>query len=169
MGNPLQATHRHLFAQHRFRCPIDRVGSADWTDCQGLDFSIAKMEYFEGGAEAARKEAGRVSFEDLVLSRGVSYDMDLWTWAEEVVDMQRAYPYGAGEVSPAYKRNGRVQQLERDRSKAIVYKFYDGFPIKFGPASFDNNTDAIQMEQITLTYFYNKRQNLGTPPSASAP
>ena len=169
MGNALQATHRHLFAKHRFWVPIDRLGESAWKDCTGLDFTIARIDYFEGGANTAFKEGGRQSFEDLVLSRGVSYDEDILFWLEEVVDIEREYPYGAGDVSPAYKRNLRVQQLERNRAKAFQFQVFDAFPVQYSPSAFDNDTDEINMEQVTLTYHYHKRKNLGTPPSATAP
>lgn len=156
----LQASHRTLFGRFKFLVQIKGFTSAAFQSASGLKFNIAKIEYWEGGALAAFKEPGRTTFDDLVLERGVSYDEDFTDWITEVIDMQRSAPYGAGEISPAYKRDLRCQQLERDHTTVVIdYEVFDGFPIEYTPGDFDNTVDEVSIESLTITYRYFKRVN----------
>jgi len=164
MSNPLQGSHRQLFGRFNFEVYIQSFRSAGFQNATGLKFNIAPMEYWEGGTLAAYKEPGRTTFDDLVLDRGVSYDTDFYDWIVEVVDMLAHFPQGAGELSPQYKREPFIHQLERDKSSVIVYHVYDAFPTSFTPGDLDNTVDEVSIESLTLSYrFFDREENAQAP------
>ena len=158
MANPLQGSHRVLFGRFNFEVRIKGFQSAAFQNATGLAFNIAPMEYWEGGALVAFKEPGRATFDDLTLERGVSYDTDFYDWIVEVIDVMAKVPYGAGQVSPTYKRDMVIHQLERDKNPVLLYPLADAFPIKFAPTDFDNTTDEVSIESVTFTYRYFTRE-----------
>jgi phage tail-like protein len=165
MAQPLQASHRTLFGRFKFLVDINGFNSAAFQTASGLKFNIAPIEYWEGGALAAFKEPGRATFDDLVLERGVSYDRDFVTWIEEVIDILRDFPTGAGDISPQFKRDLRVKQLERDNSDVLIYDVRDGFPIEWTPGDLDNTADEVSVESLTITYRFFRRLDVGSPPA----
>jgi phage tail-like protein len=162
MASPLQGQHRQLFGRFKFRVDDTSNGlvSAAFQSATGLKYTIAKIEYWEGGALAAFKEPGRVTFDDLVLERGVSYDQGFYEWVLEVVDILSFAPGGGGELSPLFKRNLLVKQLERDNTIVLYYDVRDAFPIEWSPGDFDNTADEVSMDSLTLTYHHFTRHDI---------
>ena len=163
MASPLQGQHRQLFGRFKFRVDDTSSGltNAAFQTASGLKYTVAKIEYWEGGALAAFKEPGRVTFDDLVLERGVSYDQGFYEWVLEVVDILAYAPGGGGSISPDFKRNLIVKQLERDNSVVLYYTVADAFPIEWSPGDFDNTSDEISMDSLTLTYHHFTREDIG--------
>jgi phage tail-like protein len=158
---PLQGQHRQLFGRFKFLVDIFGFTSAAFQSATGLKYNIAKIEYWEGGALAAFKEPGRVTFDDLALERGVSFDLDFYNWVIEVVNIVAFSPGGGGFVSPQFKRNLLCKQLERDNKTVIAYDVQDAFPIEWSPGDMDNTADEISMDMLTLTYHHFTRENIG--------
>lgn len=159
----LQGGHRQLFPRFRFTMDVDGFTSAAFQTVTGLRMTIGKAEYWEGGAFAAYKEPGRITFEDITCERGVSYDLDFYNWVTDVVNMLAEQPVGAGLISPLYKKNLNLLQRERDNSPSIRYNIVDGFPVEFDQGDRDNTSDEVAMESLTITYWYHTRENIGRP------
>jgi phage tail-like protein len=157
----IQAQHRQLFGRFKFLVTIPNFASAAFQSCNGLKFNIAVIEYWEGGALAAFKEPGRATFDDLALERGVSYNRNMVDWVEEVIDLLRDMPAGAGNISPQFKRDVQVKQLERDNSIKIVYDVRDAFPMEYSPGDLDNTADEVSIEMLTLAYRFFRRMDQG--------
>ena len=167
MASPLQGQHRTLFGRFKFLVQIDGFTSAAFQSASGLKYNVAKIEYWEGGSLIAYKEPGRVSFDDLSLERGVSYDLDFYNWLKEVVDLVKYAKIpkggrGGGTVSPKYKKHLMCKQLERDNKTVITYDVRSAFPIDLTPGDFDNTSDEVSVEAVTLTYDYFTRENRST-------
>jgi len=161
MASPLQGQHRQLFGRFKFLVDIEGFVSAAFQSASGLKYNIAKIEYWEGGALAAFKEPGRVTFDDLVLERGVSYDTDFYEWVLEVVDIVSFAPGGGGVPTPFYKRNLTVKQLERDNVMVLAYYVENAFPTEWSPGDMDNTSDEVSMDMLTLAYHHFTREEIG--------
>lgn len=162
---PLQGMPRPLFGRFKFlvRDLSGLIVESAFNTCEGLKYNIEKIEYREGGALVPYTEPGLVTFDDLVLARGVSYSPDFYNWCLAVVDVESYLPGGAGEKSPAFKRDLNVWQLERNNEKSIQYNVYWAFPIAFDAGNFDNNASELSMETLTLSYHHFIRKNLLVP------
>lgn len=115
-----------------------------------------------GGSFAAFKEAGRVTFDNLTLERGTSDNEDFHNWSKRVVDMTKRDGYGGGDISPQYKEDGEIHQLKRDGSLAIVYPFFDAFPVEYMAGEWNNDTDEVAIESMVLAYYYFDRETIST-------
>ena len=163
MASPLTSEHRELYGRFKFQVYTapDTFRSAAFQTASGLKYNIAKMEYWEGGALAAFKEPGRVTFDDLSLDRGVSLDDDFYNWVKEVVNMVK-YAGGGGDISPKFKRDLIVEQMQRDNKPAIYFDVIQGFPIEWTAGDFDNNSDEPTIDALTITYYYFDTENAGS-------
>ena len=166
MSGAVQGNHRALFGRFKFRVKIAGITQSAFQSATGLKYTVAKIEYWEGGALIAYKEPGRVTFDDLALERGVSYEEEFYDWLLEVVNIVKFTPRGGGTLSPRYKKNLSCNQLERDNKSVIEYKVRQAFPIEWAPGDMDNTSDEVSVEMITLTYDYFTRKTKGAAPTS---
>ena len=155
-----QGNHRPLFGRFLFLVRMAGFSSADFQECTGLKANIAIIEYWEGGALVAQKEPGRVTFDNITLSRGVSYDRDFYEWIKQVIDI-RSHSKGTGEVSPKFKKLLKIQQLERNRQPVIDYWVHKALPASWSPGDFNNDTDELAIDSLELAMEWFERNDLG--------
>lgn len=131
----------------RFRVLVDGFVRAAFTKCSELKWSAAKIEHYEGGAVTPHKQAGRLTYADITLERGVSRDQDFYLWTKEVGDAAA----NGGLVDPAYKRHLDIQQLDAANNIVKQWTVFGAFPIEYTGGDWDNTADEVVMEKITLT------------------
>lgn len=163
----MQGKHRDKFGRFKFLVDIDGFKSFAFQSAEGLKHNIAKIEYWEGGSIIAYKEPGLVTFDDLALSRGVAYEQEMYDWVIATVDLvtYAVIPRGGrggGQRAPGYEKDLTVQQLERDNTLAIEYDVFEAFPVDYTASGFDNTSNEISMESLTLTYSYYLRTTVGS-------
>lgn len=159
----IQGRHRDLYGRFKFRMYINGFQSAAFAKCSGLSLTTAKIEYREGGALVAFKEPGLVEYEDLSFERGISQDEDFYQWVLDVVDVAAALPGGIGLVSPGFKKDLLIHQMERDNTPVVEWRVYSAFPLKFVSGEFDNHANEVTIESLTACYHYWERRSLGQP------
>jgi phage tail-like protein len=143
MGNP-----RSFHKKFRFIADWDGVGSAGFQKCSELSAEVAKVEYFEGGSLIPNKSPGRVTFSDVTLERGATQDHDLFDWFTDVALVAA----GTGLNDIDYKRNGDIVQQDRDGSTLRRWSITGAWPTKFVAGEWDNDSDEVVIESVTLTY-----------------
>jgi len=134
----------------KFVVEIDGVAYAGFQKCSELSAEVAKVEYSEGGSLTPTKSPGRVSFSDVTLERGASKDRDLYDWFNEVVRVST----GLGAVDPRYTRNLDIVQQDRDGKTLRRWSIAGAWPTKFVAGEWDNESDEVVIESVTLTYDY---------------
>ena len=148
-------THHDKF---KFLVQIDGFDSAAFNKCSELSVEAAKIEYNEGGTLIPNKSAGRLTFSDVTLERGVAQDDDMYDWFSEVADssIQSSLIVGAGLgvglLDPLYKRDLDIMQQDRDGATLKRWRIFQAFPIKFTAGEWDNDADEKTIEMVTLTY-----------------
>jgi len=123
-----------------FALEIDNIEVANFIECSGLKSSTEVFEIQEGGLnEYVHKLPGQTRWENIVLRHGVTSDVTLQRWREEVTeDKFHARRDGAIVIK-------RLNGLEVRR-----YTFKRGWPVAWeGPAFNANGADlAIEMFEI---------------------
>jgi phage tail-like protein len=142
IGNP-----RSFHKRFKFLVECD-VGSSAFAKCSELSVEAAKVEYFEGGALIPNKSPGRLTFSDVTLERGATQDRDLFDWMEDVADAAS----GRGLVDPFYKREVDIVQQDRDGTTLRRWSLSRAWPVKFVAGEWDNGSDEVVIESVTLTY-----------------
>jgi len=142
---------RNYYKKFKFIVEIDGIGSAKFQSCSELSAEAAEVMQWEGGALLPEKDPGRITVADLTLERGATKDKDLFNWFGQVVRMSQQ----AGLVTPDFKRNLSIVQLDRDNSTSRRWRVYGAWPKKMVvSAGWDNTADENVMESVVLTYNY---------------
>jgi len=91
-----------------------------------------------------------LTFSDVDLERGAPKDRDLYDWFLEVANAAS----GFGLPDAAYKRSVDIVQLDRDGETLRRWTLFNAWPSKFVAGEWDNDSDDVVIESITLTYDY---------------
>ena len=143
IGQPRSFAKKALFVVE-----VDGLGSASFAKCSELSMEIGKVEHWEGGRRIPYKSPGRVTFADVTLERGATLDRDLYDWMTEVVDVAA----GIGFVDDLYKRNVDLVQQDLDGRTLRRWSIFRAWPVKFVAGEWDNDSDEVVIESVTLTY-----------------
>ncbi len=143
VGKPRSFHHKRAFI-----CEVDGLGSSSFAKASELSVEVAKTEHWEGGRLIPYKSPGRLTFADVTLERGATRDLDLYRWLKEVADVAA----GVGLVDDRYKRTADIVQQERDGSTLRRWTLYRAWPVKFVAGEWDNDSDEVVIESVTLTY-----------------
>jgi len=145
IGNP-----RSFHKKWKFVVEIDGVRSSGFQKCSELSVEVAKVEYHEGGALIPNKSPGRLTFSDVTLERGATKDRDLYDWLRSVANTAT----GLGQIDPLYKRSLDIVQQDRDGTTLRRWSLSGAWPTKFVAGEWDNESDEVVIESVTLTYDY---------------
>ena len=103
------------------------------------------------GMEVVQKIPGRLKFSDIILKRGVTNNMDLWTWRQEVVD---------GKVNVA-RRDGSLIMFDKSLKEVARWNFLRAWPNKLicNPvdASATSPGGGMAIEQVNISVEWIKR------------
>jgi len=145
IGSPRSFHHKSCFV-----CEMPGVGSAAFASCGELSVEAAVVTHFEGGVLVPYKAPGRLTFSDVDLQRGATKDRDLYDWFLEVANAAS----GRGLTDAAYKRSVDIVQLDRDGETLRRWTLFNAWPSKFVAGEWDNDSDDVVIESVTLTYDY---------------
>jgi phage tail-like protein len=115
------------------------TGDGGFSECSGLEMTMAPEEYKEGGRNGAvLKFPSRVAWTNLTLKRGAALSGELWAW-------HYGFVVGAGR-----RRDGVITLLDATRTPVSAWFFRRGLPVKYsGPAlNAAQNTVAIETIEI---------------------
>lgn len=149
MGVIGESKKRH--SRFKFLVEIDGFGSAAFQSCTPPEAEFGVQEYFEGGSLIPDKQPGRLTYSDVTLERSaVSGDTDAYNWFVETANVAA----NAGLVSPQYKRNVDIVQLDRDNSELRRWTLFNAWARKFTAGEFDGTSDDVTLESVVLAYDY---------------
>ena len=129
-----------------FQVEIDGVGWAGFTSCSELAAEVAEVAHYEGGAVIPDKSPGRVTFPDLTLERGATFDVDLFAWFNTVSELVS----GIGLPDPTYKRNLSIVQKNRAGVTVRRWNVFGAWPKKFSAGEWDNDSEEVRIETLEL-------------------
>lgn len=151
LSKPKIGESRHFHTKFKFQLEIDGMsGRAQFNKCSELKVDIAKIDYYEGGQIVPYKEPGRMTFSDLTIERAVISDPQLYSW---LVDTATAAS-NSGLVSNLFKRGAFLIQYDRDNERMRTWQLYGCWPMSFTAGSWDNGSDELTMEAMTLAIDY---------------
>jgi phage tail-like protein len=110
-------------------------------ECTGLDTSLEVEDYKEGGLnDRIRKFPSRVTWQNIVLKRGIGLGDDLWNW-------HAAYMNGTG-----VRRDGIIV-LENDLHQPLKqWQFTRGLPIRWTGPAFNAKTSEVAIESLEIVH-----------------
>jgi phage tail-like protein len=128
-----------------FGLDIDGLSLGYFTECSGLGSENEVIDHKvvdQKGHEVVQKIPGRLNWEDISLKRGITADMDIWKWRENVE---------LGKMSDA-RKNGSVIMYDRNYEEVARWNFVNGWPSKVSGPSLDAGSTDIGVEEITIVH-----------------
>jgi phage tail-like protein len=150
--NPSFETVEYPFTAFRFAVVIDLAApppgltnpicNAAFAECDGLEMTIEPKSVREGGSNRQQIHlVGPVSYSQLTLRRGMTPNMDLWTWF-----VAAATP---GRLSTAL---AHVALWDADGTPKVTFELRDCFPIKLRGPALNAKEGQVAIEEMQLAY-----------------
>ena len=114
-----------------------------FTEVSGLGSETEVVELKVMGAnnqEIVRKIPGRLKWNDITLKRGITANMDMWTWRKQVED---------GDVAGA-RTNGSIMMYSQEGELVAQWDFTAGWPSKVSGPSVKSDSGEIGVEEMTI-------------------
>ena len=143
------ADHEDPLVSFHFAVDIQGVVQGFFTECSGLgsETEIVEHKVVKDGVEVVMKVPGRLKWENIVLKRGITSNMDIWTWRKQVE---------TGDVSGA-RRDGSIVMFDQTLSEVARWNFIRGWPSKVTGPSVKSDSNEIGVEELTITHEYIER------------
>lgn len=119
-------------------------------ECTGLGSESQVVEYRatdEKGRPILIREPGTMKYQDIVLKRGITDSMDMWTWRKQVED---------GDIDQA-RRNGTITLYNQKGEAVARWNIEACWPAKILGPNYDAKTNEVAVEELTLTHQGYKR------------
>ena len=134
-----------------FGLEVQGVITGYFTEVTGLGSTTEVAEHQivgKNGQQVFRKVPGRLTWDDMVFKRGITTNMDIWTWRKQVED---------GDVNGA-RKNGSVMMYNQAGEEVARWNFESAWPSKVtGPAPKTDSNDLV-VEELTIVHEYIKRE-----------
>lgn len=137
----------------RWAVSIDGFERLGFTHCEVPSYSIQTKPYPEGGQHLAPKQiVDAITYKPVALERGVTADMSFHNWATQAIELARGVKDGKSPVE--YRKDVKIQHLNRKGEVVKVYTLINAFPTEYEPASAfaSDADDVLSMERLVLTY-----------------
>jgi len=121
-----------------FRIEIEGLDAGGFKSVDGLEVTIAPIEYFNGNSRMPLKRPGRPKIGNLVLHKGYVNTDVLWRWCEEVM---------GGKIS---RKSGSVVLLDDSGLEVSRYNFFEAWPSKWSGFKLDGKSDDAVVETLEL-------------------
>jgi phage tail-like protein len=117
-----------------------------FTECNGIgsEHEVIEHKVVENGKEVVLKIPGRMKWENIVLKRGITDRMDIWSWRKKVED---------GKVEEA-RTNGSIQMLDHELKPIAEWRFERAWPCKVSGPQPKADSNEIGIEELTITHEY---------------
>ncbi len=135
-----------------FAVEVQGAVSGYFTECSGLGSEQEIIEHKvvnEKGVEVVMKIPGRLKWENIVLKRGITSDMEIWTWRKQVED---------GDVTSA-RKNGSIVMYDQALTEVARWNFESAWPVKVTGPQVKSDSNEIGVEELTIAHEYIKREN----------
>jgi phage tail-like protein len=136
-----------------FHFAVDIQGAVKgyFTECSGLGSEHEVIEHkvvTEKGQEVVLKLPGRMKWENIVLKRGITDNMDIWTWRKKVEN---------GDLEGA-RQNGSIIMYDSQLKEVARWNFERAWPLKVTGPQPKSDSNEIGIEELTLVHEYIERK-----------
>ncbi|MBN2394146.1 MAG: phage tail protein [Anaerolineae bacterium] len=121
-----------------------------FTECSGLGSEHESIEHkviTEKGQEVVLRLPGRLKWENIVLKRGITANMDIWKWRKLVED---------GKMEEA-RHDGSVTMFDQELNPVARWEFKNAWPLKVTGPQPKSDSNEIGIEEITIAHEYIER------------
>jgi phage tail-like protein len=128
-----------------FMLELEGAVAGYFTECSGIgsEHEIAEHKVVDKqGHEIIRKIPGRIKYQDVTLKRGITSDLELWKWREDVIN---------GKMDTA-RKNCTITMLDRSYQPVALWNFYNAWPSKVTGPSLKSDDNSVGVEEVTIVH-----------------
>ncbi|MBM0744558.1 phage tail protein [Phormidium sp. CLA17] len=127
---------------NRFYVEMERLVTAAFSECSGLDVEIEKEVYQEGGLNNQQRIfLKQTKFGDITLKRGITDDPVFWDWIRQSVT--------AGNYR---RRNINILVFNQAGETMQAWKLIGAVPVKWKTPSLNADSSTVALEELVLAY-----------------
>jgi phage tail-like protein len=152
MTSSVDTTREDPLVGFHFAVDIQGQVTGYFTECSGLGSEQEVIEHKvvnEAGVEVVMKVPGRLKWENITLKRGITSNMDIWTWRKMVED---------GDVAGA-RSDGSIIMYNQSLTEVARWNFNQAWPVKVTGPSVKADSNEIGVEELTMAHEYIERVN----------
>lgn len=116
-----------------------------FTECSGIgsEHDIIQHKVVDSaGHEIVRKIPGRLKWQDITLKRGITSDMQIWAWRDDVLK---------GDMGTA-RKNCTITMLDRNYQPVAIWHFMNAWPSKVTGPSLKSDDNSFGVEEVTIVH-----------------
>ncbi|MEN6479571.1 MAG: phage tail protein [Anaerolineales bacterium] len=116
-----------------------------FTECTGIGSEHEVIEHKivdEKGRERMMKIPGRLKWENITLKRGITDNMDIWAWRDQVVQ---------GKVEDA-RRNGSIVMFDQTLKEVARWNFENAWPVKVSGPTVKADSNEFGIEELVIAH-----------------
>ena len=132
---------------YNFAIEVSGIISGYFTEASGLGSEHEVVEHKitgRDGKEIVRKIPGRLKWGDITLKRGLTSNVELWTWRKMIED---------GDVSKA-RKNGSITMYDQALKPVAQWDFKNAWPSKISGPSPKSDSNELVVEELTIVHEY---------------
>jgi phage tail-like protein len=124
---------------------VQGVVTGYFTECSGIGSEHEVIEHKivdDKGREYIQKIPGRLKWENITLKRGITDNMDIWSWREQVVQ---------GHVDDA-RRNGSIVMFDQALDERARWNFENAWPLKVSGPAIKSDSNEFGIEELVIAH-----------------
>lgn len=134
--DPLVGFHFMLDVQGEVKGLFTEVGGL------GSETEVVEHKVSRDGIDFVQKIPGRLKWGDITLKRGITAEMDMWTWRAKVEK---------GDIVGA-RKNGSIIMLDQALTPVAQWDFTNAWPSKLSGPQLQSDSNAFGVEELTLVH-----------------
>jgi phage tail-like protein len=139
------AETRDPLVSFHYGIEVQGVVKGYFTECSGIGSEHELIEHKvvdEKGRESIQKIPGRLKWENITLKRGITGDMDIWKWRDEIVK---------GQVEDA-RHSGSVIMYNQALEEVARWDFQNAWPLKVSGPSMKADSNEFGVEELVIVH-----------------
>ena len=128
-----------------FYLQLDNVIKGSFREVSGMGSEHEVVESKESGAKGefvVKKVPGRMKWGDITLKRGVTTNIDIWDWRQDVEE---------GNVDKA-RMNGSIVMYDQKMGEIGRWDFVNAWPSKLTGPNFNAQANEIGIEELVIVH-----------------
>lgn len=128
-----------------FALEVQGVVSAFFSQASGFNNSSEVVDHIAvdaNGRSVKQKIPGDLTWDDLTLNRGITDDLALWNWRQQVID---------GDVIGA-RKDGSVIMYNQASQEMARFNFTNGWPSGWKGPDVSSEDQSVAIEEITIAH-----------------
>jgi phage tail-like protein len=117
-----------------------------FTEVSGIGSETEVVEHKvvtkDGKSDFVQKIPGRLKWGDITLKRGITSELDVYSWRKLVED---------GKVATA-RANGSITMLDQEGKPVAQWDFVRGWPSKVTGPSLNSGTSGVGIEEMVIVH-----------------